>query len=338
MKKRILTIVALQLFLILNSCSSSDKEPVYIVDNEEIETDFIAKNSGDFVITTDDLVYNVSSKPEYVNPFIEQIDAEGKTTVLKTLDFTIPKLVLSQSGELLLISPNKTNDSDKIFRFENNFQQLNPFYVMQAESSPFAKLARLGIICNANDGSYFVFDYTSNNIKRVIPELGTDVFIAGSGKREIKDGDGLEAGFGGITKILFHKNIFYLIDNDYKNNTTSDEISYIRKLEFLNNKWTVTTLISTPGVNVYKDLAFDANNNLHVVVSEKGIYKLNLQNNDLSLYKDGKVKMRKDNRHYYTNFKTVIGLKFKGNVMYLATYDLLIKISDYQSKFDALGK
>lgn len=345
MRKRILLVAALQLFLILNSCSGPESEPAVIFPEEkgEIKADYIIEgNTSDFVIGTDNTVYRIGQANDEKGSYymgIKKIDPQGKETVLKYLDlgnFSFGKLTLANNGDLLVVAKSSP-DSDKILRFENNFSDLKPFYTMKPISSPFASKIDLLAINNNNDNTYFVFDYAAKNIKRVVPELGTDAFVAGSGKNEIKDGIGLEASFGIVSKIISLNNVQYVIDNLYESGTGTFKSSNIRKLEFVNNQWKVTTMLSTTTEESYVDITFDPKNDLYVIVKGKGIYKLNLQDNSLSLFKGGELKARSTNviiNHLFGNMQMI---KFKGNDMYLYSHDL-IKISDYESKFSAAGK
>lgn len=346
MKKRILLVAALQLFLVLNSCSSdsgNDSAPEEI--KGEIKADYISDVSfaDDFILDANDNVF-ISGQTPNANvsyPF-RKIDTDGKVTTLKPLDFVnfnSSKLSVSKEGEILLIAQNNDADSDKIFRFENNFSDLNPFYAMKPISSPSANKIRLISICNNNDNTYFVFDYNNRQMKRFLPELNTDVFIAGSEKNEIKDGTGLNAGFGGVTKIISQNNVLYLIDNLNTGAASTFVSSNIRKLEYVNNEWKVTTLISTANENgYYSDIAFDSNNSLYVLVRGKGIYKLNLQDNTLSLFKDGEIKIGTGNKHLVIDLQYAESLKIKNNDLYLFASYNLIKISDFQSKFNTASK
>lgn len=344
MKKRILVAAALQLFMVLGSCSSdsgNDSTPV----QEEIKADYITDVSyaDDFVIDGNNNVFlagQISGEvPSY--PF-RKIDADGKVTTLKSLDyinFNLSKLSISKEGEILLIARNSTENSNKIFRFDNNFSELNPFYTMKPLSSPFASKIKLISICNNNDNTYFVYDYNNLQIKRFIPELNGDVFVAGSGKKEIKDGTGLNAGFGYVTKIISQNNVLYLIDNMTTGAASTFVSSNIRKLEYVNNEWKVSTLISTTNEDAYySDIAFDSKNDLYVLVRGKGIYKLNLLDNTLSLFKDGEFKVGKGDTHSSLDYKDIDMMKIKGTDMYLGIRSYLIKISDFQTKFATAEK
>lgn len=210
MKNRILVAIVLQVFLILGSCSGPDSEPAVTPEEKgEIKGDYITEGfTSDFVIGADNTVYTLGQTLDEKGRIymgVKKIDALGKETTFKYLDFgnfSFGKFTLANNGDLLLVAKSNVPDSDKILRFENNFSDLKTFYTMKPISSPFADKIDLLAISNNNDNTYFVFDYAARNIKRVVPELGTDVFVAGSGKNEIKDGIGLEASFGIVSKII----------------------------------------------------------------------------------------------------------------------------------------
>ncbi|MEP7095243.1 MAG: hypothetical protein ABI793_14370 [Flavobacterium sp.] len=348
MKKRILLAAVLQFFLVLNSCSSDDSKPAEEWTPEGIKADFITlANVEDFVINNDGTVSFIGQTPndkDYIIKF-QKVDNNGNVTLLKGIenyDFLSNKLTVTPAGDILLIAYSHQNDTDKIFRFENNFTELNPFYTMKPISSPYANKIKLTAICNNNDNSYFVYDYNNKEIKRFLSELKTDVFVAGSGKEEIVDGSGLDVSFGGVTKIISLNNVLYMIDNLYDSSTATYKKSAIRKLEYVNNQWKVTTLISAANEQHYTDLAFDSKNDLYVSVWDKGIYKLNLIDNTLSLFIDKEeVKVWrqsvKDNVKSvvqdYIDFKHIDGFKFKNNDLYISN-SYLIKISDFQSKLN----
>nr|WP_315238670.1 hypothetical protein [uncultured Flavobacterium sp.] len=341
MKKRILLVAVLQLFLTLNSCSSDPGDYSAPEIEGEIKADYIADVSSvyDFVTDANDNVFVVGQATnQIIQHRLQKIDPSGKITLLKDITsyefFNRVQLALTDSEEILLIAPFKDESIDKIFRFEKNYSELNPFYTMKPVSSPSAEKIKLYTICNNKDKTFFVFDAVNRNIKRFIPELNTDVFVAGSEKNEIKDGTGLNAGFGFVSKIISQNNVLYLIDDLYTGGVNATFVSSnIRKLEFINNEWKVTTLISTTNEDMsYSDMAFDSKNNLYVLVKGKGIYKLNLQDNALTLFKDGEFKIGKGDIHFTLNYPGVDMMKIKGNDMYLVFSSWFIKISDFHSK------
>jgi len=345
-KKKILLVAVLQFLMVLGGCSGDESQPAEELFKDGIKADFITVNSGnDFAIGTDNATYTLGDRQDEKglnHQSLIKIDSEGKETVLKKFDGTYPfaKLTITSTGDVLLISKgNQSPDQDKILRFENNFSELNAFYTMKPISSPFASKINLFTICNNNDNTYFVFDYDNKNIKRVLPELNTDVFVAGTGKNEVKDGKGLEAGIATVLKIISLNKVLYFIDELRIKDTTNNVWTYplvssnIRKLEYINNEWVITTLISTTNENeIYKDIAFDSNNDLYVSVWGKGIYKLNLLNNTLSLFIDrSEVKIWTTTKRDFIDFRYINGFKFKNNDLYVLNNGL-IKISDYQSK------
>ncbi|MCD9576639.1 hypothetical protein [Flavobacterium soyae] len=342
MKKRILLVAVLQLFLTLNSCSSdSESQPgTNPIEKGEIVADYIIDGYvDDFVIGTDNIVYKIGQTDDekgsrYMG--LKKVDPQGKETALKYLDlgnFNFANLTFANNGDLLMVAKGNTPGSDKILRFENNFSDLKPFYTMKPISSPFASKINLLSISNNGDNTFFVFDYGNRQIKRFFPELSGDMFVAGSEKNEIKDGTGLNASFGTVLKMISLNNVQYIIDNFYESSNGAYKSSNIRKVEYVNNEWKVTTLISTTNDESYNDITFDSKNDLYVAVKGKGIYKLNLQDNSLSSFKEGEFKVRSTGQKITNSFGSIKMIKFIGNDMYMATSSDLIKISDFQTKF-----
>lgn len=340
MKKRILLGGLIQFFLVLNGCSSdsgndSGSNPG---ENGEVVVDYVAEvaSTDDFIVNSDNTVYQIGQK-EGVS--LKKIDLEGNFISLMPLTYSFlkSKLSISKSGEILLINPFSDLDYSTIYRFDNNFSEVNSLYTMKPVSSPFANKTRLLSICNNNDNTYFVFDYGNRQIKRFLPELSADVFVAGSEKSEIKDGTGLNAGFSVVTKIVPQNNILYLIDNLDTGNGVTFFSSNIRKLEYVNNEWKVTTLISST-TDTYTDIAFDSKNELYVLIKEKGIFKLNLLDNTLSSFKEGQFEFKKDNHHYSFPSSYIKAIKIKGDDLYVTSDTFFIKISDFQVKFAAANK
>ncbi|UWY27735.1 hypothetical protein N4T20_18665 [Flavobacterium sp. TR2] len=338
MKKRVLLVAMLQLFMVLGGCSSDSGNDSSSVDKQKITADYVADvaSTSDFVISNDNRVYLYGEKDFE----LKEIDLTGKVTSLKAFldaNFLNSRLSISKTGEIFLISPESDLNKDKIFRFENNFKELNIFYTMKPVSSPFATKIKLTSIAENKDNTYFVYDFNNKQMKRFIPELNGDVFVAGSEKREIKDGTGLNAGFSIVTKILSQNNVLYLIDNFDPGNSEKSFSSNIRKLEYVNNEWKVTTLLSST-TETFIDLAFDSKNEFYVLIKDKGISKLNLQSNTLSAFKEGQFEVRKENHFYGFPSKDIQSMKIKGDDIYITYANYLIKISDFQTKFAAAEK
>jgi hypothetical protein len=350
MKKKILLLAVLQIFMVLSSCSSDSGDNNSPIAEElregEIKADFISGYFvDDFVIDNDGGAFIVGQTPndkDYLIKF-QKIDKNGNLTLLKGItDVSLlqSRLAVSPTGDFLLTAYNNQSDGNKIFRFENNYTELNLFYTMQPISSPLANKFNITAITGNNDNTYFVFDHGNKQMKRFVPELNTDVFVAGSGKNSIIDGTGLDAGFGSVSKIISHNNILYFIDNLNIDNTFVS--SNIRKLEYVNNQWKITTLLSTTIISEYfRDIVFDSKNDF-LVLKGKGIYKLNPSDNTFSLFKEGELKIvafGKNATHRQTvDFNYLQSFKIKNNDLYLVTSSDIIKISDFQAKFAAAEK
>jgi hypothetical protein len=79
-----------------------------------------------------------------------------------------------------------------------------------------------------------------------------------------------------------------------------------------------------------------------VSVREKGVYKLNLSDNTMSLFKDGELKVvafgKNSSSRLTVDFNYLKRIKFIKNDLYIETSSSLIKISDFQTKFAAAEK
>ncbi len=347
MKNKIVLATAVQLFMIFGSCSSNSESVPATSPLEEgtIKADYIAHDISvdDFVVNNDNSIFIVGQGQIGDQGVIklEKIDENGTVKIsekINNIDFFSNILSTTTTGDLLILSYTNYNDSDNIYHFENNYTELKPFYAMKPISSPFASKIRLTAICNNQDKTYFVYDYNNAQIKRVLPELNSDTFVAGTGKKEITDGIGMLASFANVSKIISLNKELYVIDEVYDSSVGIAKNSTVRKLSYANNEWTVKTLLSTTNGDRYQDIAFDANNNLYLVVSGKGIYKLNLLDNTLSVYKDGDLKISSKDLIMDGSFKQVTAVKFKDKDIYLKTSHEVIKLSNYQEKFDAANK
>lgn len=179
--------------MIFSSCSK-ENEVNDIVTNEvpgEIKVDYIV-DAGTYInglIVNDNIAYvsgqyNVSNK---VTLKLNKIDPLGNVTTLKEFadgEIFTEELTNNKAGEVLGISSSPAY-GNKIYHFEKNYSEINPFYTMKPVSSTFAKLINLKAICNDGKDSYFVFDSSTLSMKRVVPDLNTDILIAGSEKKEI---------------------------------------------------------------------------------------------------------------------------------------------------------
>jgi hypothetical protein len=345
MKDRILFVTVLCFSLMLSSCNAdADSESSEKV-KEEVELDYILYDAvSDFVVNNDNTVFRIGeyrNGNEYFTDFVK-IDLKGEVSLLKRLhflDFYQSQLSLTNEGDVFLTAPFHSNGMDKIFRFEGDFSKLNPFYTMDSLSSPgpapdFDR-SRLWVFAAANDKTCFVYDATTNTIKRVFLESKSEVLVAGSGKNEVKDGVGLDAGFSYVTRMIYRDGVLYVVD---KRRSGQYFLGYnIRKLEFVNNTWKVTTLASSV-TDAYSSLSFDSKGDLYVMILGKGIYKLNLQNNKLTLFKSGEIKVKSGSVYSVIDLNSFLDIKIKNNDLYMRKLSVMMKISDFESKFDALSR
>lgn len=338
MKKRILVVAVLQLFLVLGGCSSDsgdDSAPPSVVIEGEIKVDYgvnVSPSVGyGFVVNNDNTVFFTEQYQQNGQYKIRlgKIDVTGKVTTLSDLDiakFFNNELCNTSSGDIVLFTYDPSY-GNLLYRFENNYTTLSSFYTMMP-NGPFGGAVRLGSICNASTAtteSYFVFDYGIKSIKRiVVGSVNTDILVAGSEKQEIKDGVGLNASFFGISQMIWKNNILYVIDRDY------GKVSTVRKMEQTPAGWKVTTLASTT-TDIYENIGVDSQNNLYVLLKDKGIYKLDPLNNTLSVYKDGVIKIDKPYREGI-NLKEVGFMNIKNDDLYIGRMGVLRKISNFRTK------
>lgn len=339
MKKRILVVSALQLFMVLGSCSSdsgdnSNPAPPVVIEGE-IKVDYgvnVSRSVGyGFVVNNDNTVFFTEQYQQSGQYKIRlgKIDETGKVTSLSDLDtskFFNNELCNTPSGDIVLFTYD-SNYGNLLYRFENNYTSLSPFYTMKP-NGPFGGTVRLSSICNASTPtteSYFVFDYGIKSIKRiVVGSVNNDILVAGSQKQEIKDGVGLDASFFGISQMIWKNDILYVIDRDY------GKVSTVRKMEQTVEGWKVTTLASTT-TDIYENIGVDSQNNLYVLLKGKGIYKLDPLNNTLSVYKDGLIKIDKPYREGI-NLKELNFMNIKNDDLYIGNIGTLRKISNFRTK------
>jgi hypothetical protein len=336
MKKRILLVAVMQVFLVLNGCSSdsgSDAVTPPEVIEGEIKVDYaVGVNTftmEGFVVNDDNTVFFAKYVNDIGKTQLGKIDVAGKVTVLSDLDnskFYNNELCNTLSGGIVLFTYN-ADYGNFLYRFENNYTTLSPFYTMKP-NGPVGGAVRLSAICNVSTPaaeSYFVFDAGVKSIKRVVVGVvNTDVLIAGSQKQEIKDGVGLDASFFSISQMIWKNEVLYCIDRDYGKMFT------IRKMEQTAAGWKVTTLVSTT-TDKYENIGIDSQNNLYVLVNKKGIYKLDPLNNTLSVYKDGIIKVDKPYREGI-NLNDLNFMNIKNDDLYIGGMGNLRKISNFRTK------
>jgi hypothetical protein len=350
MGNRILLVGMMCLFLVFNGCNSDSdlekepsKEPVKEI-KTEVEVDYVLNEEiDDFVINNDNTIFKVGEWRGEGKDSVAfmKVDLLGNVKPLKMLNiigFYQSQLMLTNEGNVFLIAPIHDVDYDKMFLFKDNFSKLEPFYTMAPLSSPgpspFFDRSRLWVFTAVNDKTCFVFDSNERTIKRVFLESKSETFVAGSGKNVIKDGIGQDAGFGDVNEMISQDGTFYIID---KWRVNENFLSYnIRKMEFVNNAWKVVTLISS-STDDYRSVSFDSKGDLYVLIGGKGIYKLNLQNNALTLFKGGKIKIKSGNNHSVIDLGSFAEIKIKDKDLYLRAETSFVKISDFQSKFNSLS-
>jgi hypothetical protein len=327
MKKNILNLVLL--VLLISSCSKDDSPVKSEEINDEIKVDYLIDSEvypeiEGFVVNNDNTAY-IANNAGLAK--LQKVDPNGKVTLLKTftdIRFYYNKLTNNLKGEILLTT-NSSVFGNKIYSFTKNDYDINTYYTMKPSVST-DQLPIINSICNNGDDSYIIFDSNTFTIKKIVPASNSEVILSGSGKNEIQDGIGLNASFNMVSQIITRNNIIYVIDKgvNYKNGNS------IRKIEDTPNGWKVTTLISS--FTNFDQIAMDNQNNLYVLVNWKGIFKLNLQNNEMTVYKDSEFKIGTDKIHTSINFKYLRFMAIKNDDLYLQQGKYFLKISNFRSK------
>ncbi|MCC9019957.1 hypothetical protein [Flavobacterium lipolyticum] len=330
MKEKIIRLMIL--LVVLTSCSNNENDQNipgeliadYITDSE------IPTEIDGFVVDNNNIVYIAGRGAVLANLYT--IDRNGKVAVLKTfhdLRFFYNRLTKNEKNEIL-ITTNDHEVGNMIYNFTNNYKSVASYYTMKPLGVTNSKPIILNAICNYTNDSYIVFDTGSLTIKEVNPLLSKETLIAGSGKDEVKDGIGADASFKDVSQIIIRNNIIYVIDrgdNNYLGNS-------IRKIENTVNGWKVTTLATSRSYffSGFKNISFDNQNNLYVLVDQEGIFKFNFNNNTLNLYKKDELKIRAYKTHSSINFKYLRFMEIKNDDLYLQEGSYFVKISNFQSQ------
>lgn len=322
--KRILCILTLVIL-----CSCSNEEGVSKI--EKLTVDYSVGTGGwfhDLTINTDNNVYlfSYSNLNNVLDLRLSKISELGDRTVLSQnlyQDFAANKISVTNinSGQLYWLSASH-NSKKKVLSFNNDYSQVN--YYDLPPSSPVLDQVSLTTFCSFEGNSLIVFDYGTNQFKKVTISQSTTEIIVGSGNDATNDGEGLNAGLKDVHKMISKDNIVYFIDSSRN----------IRKMEYSSNKYIVSTLINNFEFDI-KDIAIDSNNEIYVLVENKGIFKYSKDNSNLVQYKTGSTEYKiidqpSGGNLYWDN---VTNIYIKGNDLYLIIDDLkLIKIKDFQSK------
>ncbi len=315
----------------ISSCNSEDSEPDTLpkIDNS-ILVDYFTDIGfiKDFSVNANNELYYLhtgnSSGESSIS--IRKISNNGSITVLDELNHSLignQMGITNSDDENIYYVTDSYLTGDKVYRYSIDSSLLSTYSIAPTSSS-FIDTTRMSAIESFGDGTYITFDYGVLSLRRYIPNLETDVIIAGSGNSSITDGSGLNAGFQSVTEILSVNEIIYVIDDS--NN--------LRKIEKNGNDFNVTTLISDYAEN-FSDITVDKKGNILVLVDLKGIYKLNKSNNSLEEYLIGRLKL-KDNRSgtiYNKEWGYFEKMVIKKNDLFLYSYQDIIKISDFETKF-----
>jgi hypothetical protein len=182
----------------------------------------------------------------------------------------------------------------------------------------------IAVVSKYSENSIVVFDRSTQTLEFYLPQDNLESVIAGSGNASITDGVGTNASFKDVSKIVCRDNKIYLID-DYRN---------LRKVEYINNEYKVTTLISNYSDNI-DDLAVDQDGELFALVNGQGIMKLNSVTNKLDVFKGGYNLTITPDKSYESSISWengVFKMYIKNSDLYLVNGLRIVKISDFKSK------
>ncbi len=285
MKKIILLINLLILGMIFNSCGDNKEIPESKPVQESIH---IYKTDigyiGDFTVNDEGEVfylYKSSSKGDST-PYIKKISKEGEIQILKlSPSYGSFEQMINYEGIISYVD----YESD-IVNYSTKTSEISYYKIKnnKYQSSP-----QLSAIQKYKD-SYLVFDKTSYSLKQYIPSLDKTILIAGSERKGIKDGTGLDVSFEFVSKIQELDGVFYLIDGE-------TNLRQVKKND--KNIFEVTTIISNYKEKI-NDLTVDKERNLLLCTSEN-ILKLSKENNklDVLLSKKGAHKFEAKGDYFY---------------------------------------
>lgn len=318
MKKITLILIATTLF----SCSKDNVTPentnlkidIYrFVDNVfPIDIGFTQSNEL-IVLSHDQSLYQLQ---------LRKIASNGTVTIIEdNLANSISNesnLVISTGDKFNFIN-QRSGTWDKTFTYSNG---VTTSHTLQSNGPNFPT-PKIFQMAKYTDNSAVLYDASIQSLKLFLFDSNSETLIAGSGNSQITDGNGSNASFKYIQKIKCKNNKIYVID-DSKN---------LRKIEYINNQYNVTTLISNYA-DYLTDIAIDSNNDVYVNVYSKGIYKLNQINNTLELYKNGMTPINDgtNNLAAAIYWESIDQLYINNNDLYFKTYNTLYRITDFKNK------
>ncbi|AIN75030.1 hypothetical protein O8E88_000978 [Flavobacterium psychrophilum] len=317
--------------LIVLSCSKNEPEDLFknylTVD---YDVDFYAANRNnqiefnDLTITSTNDVYLLLDDRTNSKALLSKVSSNGaKSEVLNNLRGFLGNgiNITSTLNDKLFFNSDGADNRNKIFSYDNI--QLNS-YVMIDNGPNYINKAQNTAMSRYSNNSIVVFDNNNKTLKFYLPENNLESTIAGSGNASVVDGNGLSASFKSISKIVCRDNKIYVID-DYTN---------LRKIEFINNAYKVTTLVSNYNSTI-EDIAIDSNNDIYASVNGQGILKLNNTTNTFESFKTGSVNTitpDKTKTGFISWSNGVTGMYINENDLYILNGVRLIKISNFKSK------
>ncbi len=287
MKKIILLINLLILGMIFNSCDDNQEIPEI-----EPEESIYVYNAdigyiGDFTVNDEGEVfylYKSNSKGDST-PYIKKINKEGEIQILKPSpsDGAFEQMI-NYEGVISYVD----YESD-IVNYSTKTSEVSYYEIKNNQYQNFPQLSAIQKYKN----SYLVFDRTSYSLKQYIPSLDKTFLIAGSERKGIKDGTGLDVSFKFVSKIQELDGVFYLIDGE-------TNLRQVKKND--KNIFEVTTIISNYKEEI-NDLTVDKEGNL-LLCTSRNILKLNKENNklDILLSKKGADKFEAKGDYFYFYF------------------------------------
>lgn len=322
-------IVLLVMTIITFSCSKENNvdpnEGKLVVD---YDVDFYSGNDqiefNDLTITSTNDVFLLLDDRTNFKILLSKVSSNGvKSEVLNNLRNFLGNgiNITSALNDKLFFNSDAADNRNKIFSYDNI--QLNS-YAMTDNGPNYINKAQNIAMSRYSNNSIVVFDNNNKTLKFYLPENNLESTIAGSGNNSITDGDGLNASFKFVSKIVCKNNKIYVID-DYKN---------LRKIEFINNVYKVTTLISNYNSTI-DDIAIDSNNDIYASVIGLGILKLNSTTNTFEGFKEGGVNtitQDKTKTGFISWSNGITGMYINENDLYVLNGARLVKISNFKTK------
>ncbi len=310
--KKVNYLIIILILTIITACSSSDSEQdTPLIDDRLIPVDYIRSFGSliDFTVTPSGEVFYLDQMPSNSRPGFMSLLRVGnsgeeseidKINTVRVGDFE--GITHSNNNEILCTTDyNLSNSKIHTYNLENNNNK--SIYEIVAKPHEFFSLIR-----NYGDDTFIFDDRDNAALRRYFPKENRETLITKT-----------ESFPTYIKEMIVHNKIIYVIDND----------NSLKKIEDNNgDKFTVSTLIQNHPEDL-NSITVDEEGNILLVLTGKGIYKLNSDNSleeyytkpfDISSVGLSSFNIRPSKIHVLNSD------------LYLLTRGDIIKISDYKSK------